>query len=245
MRNGDIGWLAVVVLAALAGAADIRAAAPPGKPTEVGDSVRAYVPVDLGPITLPVPESAGTKKLTIAPPVPEYAPVPETPPSKTFVKVDSSGPLNPLDVLHTNEWVPRLVAKKPGVNLTCPPGFINPSIREFTIVVRLEEQTRSYSEIKDALARRKWSLSPPSHALRRNSALTCGGQQDTKSVLDSLQQKLLELYEKEWFEIEFSPRNSDRTEMRIRYNPVYPTYDGDGSDSWPGGAINFFPGFSR
>jgi hypothetical protein len=199
MRIGDIGWLAAVVLAAMASAASVQAAAPP----------------------------AGV-----------------------VVTMDPGEPLNPLEMLPVKLGRSSIVPVSAEVTLPYPPGFTSPTARELTIVVRLEEQPNGNGRaITLSDPRQLCFCFPPSHAIHPESSLDFEGQ-----VLDSLQKKLMELHEKGFFEVEFSPRGDDRTEMRIRYIPVYenPVNTGHlnvdqltGQDSYQGQPFNFFIGFCR
>jgi hypothetical protein len=171
MRNGDIGWLAAVVLAALASGSRTQAVAPPTS-------------------TVVATETGG-------------------------------GPLNVLELLPAKGWRSGIVTNAPGVQLSCPEGFTTSTAREFTIVVPMEQKTYRPG-VPDPLLECKWSFSPPLHAIRRDWVRCPDGEQEAMRVLDSLQQKLMELHEKEWFEVDFSAKERDRTEMRIRYSPVFP-----------------------
>src|ERR1700722_8237775 len=111
---------------------------------------------------------------------------------------------------------------------TCSPEaplLSSSTVREYTIVVRIEDSSSAADCFLDPFTTCLRSLMPPSHAVSRLVPKSFDRENEANAVLDNLQKKLMELHDKGRFEVEFLPRDGARTEMRIRYNPVISPYD--------------------
>jgi hypothetical protein len=138
------------------------------------------------------------------------------PPAGSLLTLEIGGPLNPLELLPAREWRSHRAPEKAGVSLHGPAEFSSPPAREFTIVVRIEDYSET-TRFSESLTRSHGLCFPPSHTIRRDWRHT--PEYEAKTVLDRLQEKLMELNQKKWFEVEFSQKEQDRTELRIRYTP--------------------------
>jgi hypothetical protein len=106
---------------------------------------------------------------------------------------------------------------------TCSPEaplLSSSTVREYTIVVRIEDSSSAADCFLDPFTTCLRSLLPPSHAVSRLDPRYFNREIEANAVLDNLQKKLMELHDKGCFEVEFLPREGARTEMRIRYNPM-------------------------
>jgi hypothetical protein len=197
------------------------------------------------------------------------APTQAVAPPVYAVTMERGGPLNPLDMLPGREWCPRAERKAAEFCLPCPPEFSPPTVRPFPIVVRIEDRTTlpdyfpgpvshclSVGQLSSHCFHRTIREPDPpldplhqaggTHALFVNDWVPGPTQMDREAkanaIMDCLQQKLMELHEKEWSEVEFTPKVGDCTEMHIRYQPVCPAPPSsrDGSGGEP---FNFWPLF--
>src|SRR5262249_49654375 len=145
------------------------------------------------------------------------------------------------------EWRSPIVAKPAGVSLPWPPGFLPPTEREFTIVVRIEDRRSIADYYPDPVSLR---LGLDRFPLRASDSIssecfprpqceeTVGfrinyGNRSTieeatysyqekraNAVIHRLEQKLMELHEKGCFEVELSLDANEKRQMRIRYQPA-------------------------
>jgi hypothetical protein len=194
MRQNRIGWLTAVVLASLVGAGSIRAAAHPGKV-----------------VVKEVPEVSQDQAVA--------AQIPECKEGFAVGGSVSEGPVDPVEALMPQIEGFVKLPKAPG----CPAALPIPSpstTREYTIVVHIDDRSSADSFYYGPLNPWFRSPFPPSHAVSREYWNFFDREQEASAVLESLQKKLLELHEKGCFEVEFAPNQGDRSEMRIRYNPV-------------------------
>ncbi len=144
------------------------------------------------------------------------------PPGNVVVVETKEGPLDPVAALIPQEGGFIKLAHSPAV---CSPGLDNllaTTVREFTIVVRIEDRSSTTGFFSDPLAPWFRSPIPPLHAVSRTNLNSFDREQEACTVLDTLQNKLLELHEKGCFEVELLPKGDDHTEMRIRYIPILP-----------------------
>ncbi len=142
-------------------------------------------------------------------------------PGNVAVTMETGGPLDPLEMLAVKEWRSGSIANSQALDLSCPGRFHHPTSHEYTIVVHVEEQLRDVPGVPNPLAGSERTFAPPLHAVHRNWWMSgFNTEREAEGVLDSLQQKLMELHEKDWFEVEFSSRELHRTELRIRYTPL-------------------------
>jgi hypothetical protein len=218
MRNGDIGWLAAVVLTALLSVAPTQAAAPPAYAVKTMDAGGPLDPLETLParewrtrtapaacgVSLPLPggfTSRSSRELTIV------------------VRIDDQ----------TNEFgsschmVPRSLA------VPVPP------------LHAVHRWTANSSYCWRADPDSCYSLVGPERRPRVSTP-----EYEAAAIMDSLRKKLMELHDQSWFEVDCSPTSDDRMEMRIRYYPVcLPCFQYNGQDNPPNLDFNFFMGYSR
>jgi hypothetical protein len=206
MRIGDIGGLAVVMLAALVNAASIQAAAAPGN---------VVVTMETGGPLDPLNHRARLYDSGFV--YPGRKKSPGNPACRIIAHGD-------LEALPAREWRVCSGPEPVAECLPLPPEFSAQTDREFTIIVRIRDASSSGKEITDRLEGWKRYVIPPKHAIRRDQERYANEEQEMKGVLDRLQEKLLELHDGNWFHVEFSPKGAERTELRIQYRPVESTF---------------------